>query len=588
MRKVLVVSFISVILWFGAGMLIQAAPAKYDKVENDFFDWPNVLTIGETYRMQPAKVYLLNGVQIEREPLAGTWEYVSSDTKVIKVINGHTLQAVGSGATTLTLLIKRVVETATETTTYTTKWTTSKKISVAAQSFRLADQLKRTPEQIKYMYELSKPLHRGGPFIKAPVTRVPFSIGQMSPGFLQDGLRMTNFVRYLAGLPHQLTLEPSLNRQASHGAVLNAFWNELDHTPPKPSSMNQSFYDLAYRSTTTSNLSVGIDTLHEQVRGYMDDLGLNNLAEVGHRRWILNPGLSKLGFGMAQTASGGAYYGAMQVFDVSGSANTKVEYPSINWPAAGHFPVEFLDRKAVWSASLNPAVYDSSRISNIRVRMSKVGSSRQWLLDRNDNQKTDSGAYFNVSTKGIGVPFAVMFRAAGLNFKHGEEYRVTIEGLRTKSGVATAITYNVKFFELNKVGAGNLPNFKSSAETGRTPSKAEILIYLNGQQKIYDAPPISQNGSVLVPLRGILENLGASISFQAGNQTIVARRGERTVRLRVGQRTATVDGKTVNIAQSPISRNGRVFVPLRFVSESFQANVRWEPAYNAVVIQFVK
>jgi len=58
--------------------------------------------------------------------------------------------------------------------------------------------------------------------------------------------------------------------------------------------------------------------------------------------------------------------------------------------------------------------------------------------------------------------------------------------------------------------------------------------------------------------------------------------------LRVGQKTATVDGRSVPLSQPAISSNGRVFVPLRFVSESFSAGVKWEPIYNAVVITVAK
>jgi hypothetical protein len=85
-----------------------------------------------------------------------------------------------------------------------------------------------------------------------------------------------------------------------------------------------------------------------------------------------------------------------------------------------------------------------------------------------------------------------------------------------------------------------------------------------------------------------VENLGAGVSFNTGTQTITATKGTRKVILRVGQKTATVNGRSVPLSQPAISSNGRVFVPLRFVSESFSAGVKWEPIYNAVVITFAK
>jgi uncharacterized protein YkwD len=556
-------------------------------VENDFFDWPTVLVVGQTFTMKPAKVYFFNNAEIAREPLAESWKYLSANEQIIKVNNGHTLQAVGAGETTLTLQITTVKQEGNTTTTYTTKWTTTKKIAVANQRFVLADQLQRTPEQVKWQYELLKPLHQTGTYVTVPNSQSPFSHGQLTPGFLQDGLRMANFIRYLAGLPNSLELDGTLNQQAMHGAVLNAAWNKLDHTPAKPSSMTDAFYQIGYRSTTTSNLSSGISKLDEQVRGFMDDLGLNNVQEVGHRRWILNPGLKKIGFGMAKSTQGN-FYGTMQVFDQSSNTSTQVEYDAIAWPAASHFPVEFFAKDAIWSVSLNPDLYDRSKISAIKVRVSKNGNAKTWTLDSSDQKVTTNEEYFRVSTQSIGIPFAVLFRPANAEIKHGDVFQVKIEGLQHRSLGTQTLNYQVHFFALDQVTLSNVPQYRSQSEVNRTPSMQEMRIFINTQQKIYDQPPMTVNGSVLVPMRGIVENLGASVQFESSTQTITAQKGTRKVTLRIGQNTAKIDGRDVGLSQAAISKNGRLYVPLRFISEAFAAEVSWQSAYRAVMINFSK
>jgi hypothetical protein len=319
----------------------------------------------------------------------------------------------------------------------------------------------------------------------------------------------------------------------------------------------------------------------------MNDLGLNNVSEVGHRRWILNPPLKKTGFGMAKSAQN-EMYGAMQVFDDSASTTTKVKYHMIAWPAPGSFPMSFFDAKAVWSVSLNPAIYDSSKTSTIKVTVTRKQDGRQWVLDSRYRQVTEEGPYFGVSTKGIGIPFAILFRPDNVDWADGDVYQVKISGVQHRTLGEQSLDYEVRWFDMEQVNLNDLPNYRSSAEVARNMAKAEIRIYLNGEQKIYDQAPIQRNGSVLVPLRGILENLGASIQFQNATQVITATKGKTKIVLQVGENSATVDGKTVNLSQPAASVGGRVFVPLRFVSEALAAKVTWEPAYPSVVIKLAK
>ncbi len=564
-----------------------AAPSTYDKMERDYYDWPASLLIGEQYVMKPINLYYRNGQIIEREPLGGTWNYISANEQVIKVVGGKTLLAVGAGQTTLQLKLTVTVKDGTRTTTTTTTYSTTKKIAVAVAEHEVERQWQRTAADIKWAYLLAKPMHVGTPFLKSPRIQSPFFEGQLHSGFIQDGLRMTNFVRYLAGLPANLVVDPMLNRQALHGAVLNAHWNELDHTPAKPTSMNEAFYTLAYRSTSSSNLSYGVNQLDEQVLGFMDDLGLNNVSEVGHRRWILNPPLKKTGFGIVKSADN-EMYGAMQVFDESASTTTKVKYNMITWPAPGSFPISFFDAKAVWSVSLNPAIYDASKTSAIKVTLTRKHDGRQWTLDSRNREVSEEGPYFGVSTKGMGIPFAIMFRPDNVDWEHGDIYHVKLSGIQHRTLGEQTLEYEVSWFDIDQVRLTNLFNYRSSAEVTRNMANGEIRIYLNGEQKIYDQAPLQRNGSVLVPLRGILENLGASIQFQNATQVITATKGQTKIVLQVGKNSATVNGKQVNLSQPAMSNNGRVFVPLRFVSESLAAQVTWEPAYPSVVIKLAQ
>jgi hypothetical protein len=258
---------------------------------------------------------------------------------------------------------------------------------------------------------------------------------------------MTNFVRYLAGLPSELELEQSLIDQAQYGALLLAATDELTHEPGKPVQMSRDMYDVGYRSTTTSNISVGVDTLSEQVLGFMDDLGLHNLKHVGHRRWILNPPLKKTGFGLAY-ASETAPYGAMQVFDTSDASAVKVDYEYIAWPAAGWFPSGFFAEEAAWSIAPNPQFYDLNQSPNLSIELTNERTNAKWYLDSNDYQEREKGEFFHVSLSEGGYPSALVFRPSDAVYNDASTYNVVVKGLYHREKGEVELTYQVRFFSL--------------------------------------------------------------------------------------------------------------------------------------------
>lgn len=49
---------------------------------------------------------------------------------------------------------------------------------------------------------------------------------------------------------------------------------------------------------------------------------------------------------------------------------------------------------------------------------------------------------------------------------------------------------------------------------------------------------------------------------------------------------ASVDGKSVSLDVSPFIQQGRTMIPLRFVSESLEAEVSWEASTQKVTITY--
>ena len=115
-------------------------------------------------------------------------------------------------------------------------------------------------------------------------------------------------------------------------------------------------------------------------------------------------------------------------------------------------------------------------------------------------------------------------------------------------------------------------------------AQGAVRVFVDGDQVLFDQPPITQGGRVLVPLRGIFEKMGAVVEWNAATRTVRAARGTTLVELQIGSRIARVDGRAVTLDVPPMVLGGRTLVPLRFISESLGATVDYRAESRTVLI----
>lgn len=116
--------------------------------------------------------------------------------------------------------------------------------------------------------------------------------------------------------------------------------------------------------------------------------------------------------------------------------------------------------------------------------------------------------------------------------------------------------------------------------------ESDIKVVLDGDPIAFpDQQPIMENNSVLVPMRGVFEKLGGTLSWDRATNTVTANREGKKVVLPLESTSATVDGEKVALHQPAILMNGRAMVPLRFLSESLGAQVLWRAADQTVTIK---
>lgn len=113
----------------------------------------------------------------------------------------------------------------------------------------------------------------------------------------------------------------------------------------------------------------------------------------------------------------------------------------------------------------------------------------------------------------------------------------------------------------------------------------QIQATVNGTPVFFsDVQPMMVNSRVMVPLRGVFEQMSADVDWVAATQTVTAKTQDRTVVLRVGDPVATINGRTVTMDTPAVLYRNRTLVPLRFLGESLGAEVAWIEASRTVAI----
>lgn len=99
-----------------------------------------------------------------------------------------------------------------------------------------------------------------------------------------------------------------------------------------------------------------------------------------------------------------------------------------------------------------------------------------------------------------------------------------------------------------------------------------------------DVPAFIENDRTLVPMRAIFEALGADVEWDGETATATASKDGRVVKITEGSNIAYVDSEAQELDVTAMTRNDRFVVPVRFVSEAFNAKVVWDPFSQSVLI----
>jgi hypothetical protein len=116
------------------------------------------------------------------------------------------------------------------------------------------------------------------------------------------------------------------------------------------------------------------------------------------------------------------------------------------------------------------------------------------------------------------------------------------------------------------------------------PASATPKVIVDGRTLTFDVQPGIEQGTTLVPLRGVFESIGAFVSWDGATETITAIKGATEIQLKVGSTTAYRNGTPVTPSVPAKVVRGSTLAPLRFVSEALGADVGWDGTTQTISI----
>ena len=97
----------------------------------------------------------------------------------------------------------------------------------------------------------------------------------------------------------------------------------------------------------------------------------------------------------------------------------------------------------------------------------------------------------------------------------------------------------------------------------------ETRYSFKGEERVSDVVPILKDGKMMLPIRMIAEYFGALVAWSGESKTVDISKGELHLSFQIGSELPN----SVGIA---IIEGDRSYVPLRYIAESFHANIIWD------------
>ncbi|MCM3716430.1 CAP-associated domain-containing protein [Alkalihalobacillus oceani] len=115
-------------------------------------------------------------------------------------------------------------------------------------------------------------------------------------------------------------------------------------------------------------------------------------------------------------------------------------------------------------------------------------------------------------------------------------------------------------------------------------AEQQISVYINEHPLELEHEAVMKDGVTFVPLRDVMRELDAELSWEAETDTVFIKKNGQTIEVPVGKSYAVVNGKKQFLHAPSFLTDQTAYVPVRFASDILGAKVKWEKEKQAVFL----
>ena len=103
-----------------------------------------------------------------------------------------------------------------------------------------------------------------------------------------------------------------------------------------------------------------------------------------------------------------------------------------------------------------------------------------------------------------------------------------------------------------------------------------IAVFINGEELIFDQPPLKYGSMPLLPLRVVFEALGAEVSWDDSTQTVTIVNDNICITIEIGSEFMIKNGEKIKLNIPARIIGGRTLIPYDVIAECFDVKFAWE------------
>jgi chitinase len=178
-----------------------------------------------------------------------------------------------------------------------------------------------------------------------------------------------------------------------------------------------------------------------------------------------------------------------------------------------------------------------------------------------------------------------------------DSYYNGIYTIKEKTRLAFRKASGIMIFDINEDTTDELSLLKAIDDTVweavSMPSdewNKKIHLIVDGKELTFHdnenmgKPFIDENNRTLIPVRKPLETIGAEVYFDQENNVVIARKYDILVKIPINKDYIQVNDQIIKMDTNAIIKDGRTYIPLRYVFEGFSYNVQWRESSRTAVV----